>query len=106
MLIDKNEMFTTIKGLVKERNELLEKHPELVLVQCKFDEVMRKAGSNKTNRCVMAQIVLMEHFEKLRSALNDLKLDLDKLAEGCNNGSKLSVCQDDNSERHSGKSRI
>lgn len=104
MLVDKSEMFGKIKERVKERDELLEEKPNLRPLQDKYEDLMKKAGSNRHNRCVLAQKLLMEHFNKMRDALNGLMEDLDNLSVRCNNEkSKLSICQDGGSERCSGE---
>ncbi len=104
MLIDKSEIFGKIKSLVKKRDDFLKEHPELEALQQKFNDLMKKAGTNKYNRCVLAQQFMMEYSQKLCRGLEGLKLTVDKLVEGCDNErSKSGVCQDGGDERHSRK---
>ena len=99
MLIDKSEMFGKIKNIVEERDKLLEECPDLRFLQDKYEDLMKKAGTNRHNRCVLAKELLMEHFNKLSNALSDLMKDLDNLAVRCKNeNNKLSICQDGSSE--------
>ena len=96
-LINKKDLF----DLLSERNKLLREHPELKELQEEFNKVMKKMGKNKNNRCVMAQELMLKHFDKVTRALDGLKLDMEELAAGCKHETRKPIlCKDGGSKRH------
>lgn len=57
--------FEKIKMYREQINELLKEHPELEDLQKQIDESLKKAGSNKHERCRVIQEIMLNTWFKI-----------------------------------------
>jgi len=78
---DQSIDFNKIKELREELNKLLEERPEYRKLQDEIDEALRKAGSNKLNRNVVIQQMMLNSMKELQKNMVQLMETIKKREE-------------------------